>query len=181
VAFVARPRCTLKTRITHIPRQNSSLRNSRIRFSPSRGRSRPSIASLLRSGWLPAGHRVSSILHRSAEVVRIPLSRWVLSLLDTIAALAAGSPPAASFFTRRFCVPVSAPNGAWIDACVVSRWARPAGTPGARESSGSLLSKCYSPRSKLCIVMALEPAGGHCIAMSRPARAGRPRHRAAHR
>jgi hypothetical protein len=80
-----------------LPPRQFTWKNSRIRFSPSRGRSRPSIASLLRSGWLHADRIVSSMSHRSADAVRILLSRWVLSLLDTIAALAAGSPPAASF------------------------------------------------------------------------------------
>jgi hypothetical protein len=86
-------------------------------------------------------------------------------------------PPGGLFFTLLFCVPISALNGAWIHTCGHATGRH----RGARRSSGSLLSKSYSPKSKLCIVMALEPGGGHCIAMSRPAHAGRPRHRAAHR
>jgi hypothetical protein len=73
---------------------------------------------------LPSKYCVAIAFRTAAttDVVRIPLSRWVLSLLDTIAALAAGSPPAASFFAFRFCVPVSASNRAWIHSRVMTCW-----------------------------------------------------------
>lgn len=121
MAFVAQARVGNQGHARPSPRQ-FIRKNSRIRFSPSRGRSRPSIASPLRSGLLRADRIVSSMSQRSADVVRIPLAAGVLSLLDTHGGLAAGSPPAASFFTLRFCGPVSALIGAWIHACVVPRW-----------------------------------------------------------